>query len=337
VRLLSAGLILALAAAGCASTASDGNPPRRDPETARRQDAEAGVIFDRAQALCAQGNVEDARDLFQEVWEDYPGSPLAPEAQYLAADCAYRAGRLYGAGDLFLRYVEDRPLSAHVADVERKLYDIGDRLIEEGKRGLWGLGIFTSSEEGVHVLRRMATLLPTGPGADDALMRIGRWYAEEREYTSAELTLDELLKNYPSSEWRLQARFLLGWTYRNDNRGPEYDGEKLRRARAEYRAYLEIASSDPDRAAEYAEGIASAKEEIAAIDADLARKALLRARFYRRTGKDAAALTVLREAARRWGDTEPGRECAERAADLAGELGVPEAPDPAPAPEEKPQ
>jgi TolA-binding protein len=341
VRLLPAALVLGLAAAGCASTATGpgGLPPPRDPETVRREEAAAGKTFDHGRSCMDGKDWDAAKDCFKSVYENYPGSPRAQEAQYLAAECAYRAGRFYGAGELFLKYAEDCPLSAHVGEVESRLYEIGNRLVEDGRRGLWGLGIFTTSEQGIHVLRRLATLLPTGPYADDALMRIGRWYAEEREYVSAEMTLDELLKNYPSSEWRLQARFLLGWTYRSDNRGPEYDGEKLRRARAQYAAYVELASSDADRAAEYAEGIASANEEIAAIDADLARKSLLRARFYRRTGKDAAALTVLREAARRWGDTEPGKECARRAEDLAADLGeaAPPAPAPAPAPEEPPK
>ena len=325
-RPLLATLLLAAAAAGCASTGGDGTGAPPDTETAKRLESEAERVFAEAEALREREEWDDARDLFRDVHEDYPGSPLAPEAQYRAAECAYRADRLYAAGELFAKYIEDRPLSPHVETVERRLYDIGDRLIEDGRRGLWGTGIFTTSEEGVHLLRRLATLLPTGTWADDALLRIGRWYAEERDFVGAEMTLDELLKDYPASEWRLEARFLLAWTFRTDNRGPAYDGEKLRRARAHFSEYLHQATRDPDRAAEYADRIAAAREEIAAIDADLARKALLRARFYRRSGRYGAALAVLREAARQWGATEPGGECARQAEELAAEQGEREAP-----------
>lgn len=333
MRVLPALLLAAAAAAGCAS--STAVAPPKDPETVRREEGEASALYARGEALRAAEEWDDARSLYREVFEDYPGSVLAPEAQYLAAECAWRAGRLYAAGELFAKYIEDRPLSPHVDEVERRLFDIGIRLVEEGKRGLWGTGIFTTSEEGVHVLRRMVVLLPTGPRADDALMEVGRWYAVQRDYPGAEAALDQLLKSYPGSEWRLQARFLLAWTYWSDNRGPAYDGEKLRRSRAHFAAYVEQASLTPVRAEEYAEAIAAAKEQIAAIDARLAEKALLRARFYRRTGKDLAALTVLREAVRRWGGTVPGAECAEKADALTAELGLelPEAAPPPPAEE----
>ena len=160
------------------------------------------------------------------------------------------------------------------------------------------------------------------PGADTPTFLEGPSFDTEGNLWVVDIPWGRLFKIAPDGEVSL---------------GAEYDGEKLRRARAEYAAYVELASSDPDRAAEYAEGIASAKEEIAAIDADLARKALLRARFYRRSGRDAAALTVLREAARRWGETGPGRECARRAGDLAAELGEPPAPETPPEPEEPPK
>ncbi len=337
LRPLALALLLA-SAAGCSTTnpGANGLPPPPDPETARKADAEAAATYAKAAALMEKEEWDDARGLFKDVYQDYPGSPLAPEAQYLAAECSYRDGRFYGAGELFAKYAEDRPLSTHVEVVEKRLYDIGMRLIEDGKRGLWGLGIFTSSEEGVNVLRRLATLLPTGSYADDALLQIGRWYAADRQFLSAEMTLDELLKDHPSSEWVLEARYLLAWTYRADNRGPEYDGEKLRRSRAQFSAFIELASSEPDRALDNADRIAKAKDEVVAIDADLARKALLRARLYRRTGMDTAALTVLREAFRKWGGTEPGKECGRKADALAEELGLPAEPAPAPPPAEAP-
>ena len=152
-------------------------------------------------------------------------------------------------------------------------------------------------------------------------MRIGRHFAEMRDFVGAELVLDELLKNHSDSEWRLEARFLLAWTYRHDNRGPEYDGEKLRRARAHFLTYAEQAGSHPDRATEYAEQIQAARDEARRIEADLARKALARATLYERLQKPEAALFVLEDASRRWGGTEPGQECARRAQELEASLG----------------
>lgn len=322
-------LAAALAAAACAS-APTGDPGAAPKPLDPKSLSEAAALFDRATALREKGEWDDAKDLYQEIHEDYPASPLAEEAQFQAAECAYGDERYAAAGELFGKFMQDRPLSTRVGIVEKRLYDIGDFLIEDGRRGLWGTGIFGSPGEGIAVLRQLATLIPSGTWADDALLRIGRTYAQDRDFAGAEATLDELLKNHPYSEWRLEARFLLAWTYREDNRGPEYDGEALRRARAHFRTYVEQASADPGRAAEYADRIRAAREEIGAIDADLARKALARARLYRRMGRPQAALAVLQEAARQWGATEPGKECAAQAGELATELGVASPASPAP-------
>jgi outer membrane protein assembly factor BamD (BamD/ComL family) len=326
-----AGLLLLPVLGGCASTKID-PLTEQDRAALRQADSDAAALFARGETLRADGKWSDARKAFTVVHEDFPASPLAGEAQFQAAECAYGDGRYYAAGQLFKTYIEDRPLSPHVNLVEKRMYDIGEYLIEDGKRGLWGMGIFETSGDGIALLRNLSSLLPTGTYADDALMRVGRWYAAERDYTGAELTLDELLKNYSDSEWRLEARLLLAWTFRRDNRGPEYDAERLRRSRAHFLAYVTEASVTPDRALEHAADITAATAEVTAIEGDLARKALARATLYERMEKPDAAVFVLEQAAREWGRTEPGRECVERAASLRASLGRPVAPPPAPAP-----
>ena len=323
---LAAPLLACLAAAGCASAGID-LPPPADAATL----AAAEALFQMAQGLREKSKFDDARDLFREVRDSYPGSPLAAEAQYLEAECAYADGSYTGAGELFAKFAEDRPFSRHLPVVERRLYDIGEWLIEDGKRGIFGLGFLTTSDDGVNLLRRQQILLPTGTLADDALWRVGRWHAENHAYEDAQLVLQDLVRSYPSSEWRLEARFLLGWAYRHDNRGPEYDGEKLRRARAQYMEYVNAASADPVRAAEYRDRIDKAREQIQEIDGVLAEKALARARLYTRAGQPTAALHVLRSAVARWGNTEKGQECARQAESLSREVLAASAPSLAPA------
>ncbi len=332
--LVAAALALAVATLG-GCTLGPGSPPPVSTEGVRRAEDDAASLFARAEALRERGEWDEARSTFTAVTEDYPASPLATEAQFQAAECAYGARRWWPAGMAFGQFMEDRPLTEKVAIVEKRMYDIGDFLVEDGKRGLWGTGVFEYSDQGIQILRRLATVMPTGNYADDALMRIGRYYAEVRDFEGAEQTLDELLKNYPDSEWRLEARFLLAWVCREDNRGPEYDGRKLREARAHFRTFVDRASQTAAAKEEYADRIAAANAEVEAIDGDLARKALARAALYERMERPEAALFVLEEAARTLGRTAPGRECAERAAALGKRLGVqrpaapPEPPPPA--------
>jgi outer membrane protein assembly factor BamD (BamD/ComL family) len=324
LRPLAALALAGFAAAGCASTGLE-EPTPVDAATLRAAEA----LFQQAEALRSKQDFDDARDLYRDMRDAYPGSPLAAEAQFLEAECAYADRSWAGAGELFAKFAEDRPFSRHLPIVEKRLFEIGQWLIEDGKRGFLGLGILSTSDQGIALLRRQQILLPTGVFADDALFRVGTWYAENHSYEDAQVVLQDLVRSYPSSEWRLAARFLLGWAYRHDNRGAEYDGEKLRRARAQYMEFVSAASSDPARAAEYAKKIAAAREAVDEIDGVLATKALARARLYRRVGNDTAAVFVLKSAAARWGNTAPGQECARQADSLSREVQAAAVPAPA--------
>jgi outer membrane protein assembly factor BamD (BamD/ComL family) len=295
-RLLSIALLAALLAlvSGCAIFGS------------KKVDETPAQMYERARELFREEQWEDAEDVFADVWEDHPGSPLAADARFYEAECRYGRGKYNGAYELYKRFLEQHPLSPHSPLIQRRLYDMGTYLIEEGKTGLFGM---TYSGEGVEILDYLVSAFPHGDLADDALV-----YAADHEWRTEHPLraighLHDLIDQYPGSEWALEARLRLARAYRDVNRGTKYDAEALKRSKAQYLAYIELVSSDSAREREYADLLALAREELALVVEELAQKMLDAADFYLRTGKVDAAQAELRNLVRE----HPGTRAADEA------------------------
>ena len=266
--------------------------------------------YEYARELFRQEKWEEADDAFGDIWQDHPDSPLAADARFYEAESRYGRGKFNGAFDLYKRFLEAHPLSPHSPLIQRRLYDMGTFLVEDGKNGLFG--VLTYSEEGIQMLDYLVSAFPHGDLADDALI-----YAADHEWRARQPLraighLHDLIDQYPGSEWALEARLRLARAYRDVNRGIRYDGDALRRAKAEYLTYIELVSADAAREREYATLLSDARIELAEVEELLGRKMLEAADFYLRTGKPDAAQAELRNLVRDHPSTTAAAEAQER-------------------------
>jgi outer membrane protein assembly factor BamD (BamD/ComL family) len=298
--------LLTVVAAGCQSASRD----RSVPIPTEKPVAEARRLFAEAGRAYKEKRYDDAVDLYEDVYEGWPNSTLAPEAEYWAAESLYHDEELYASFKAFKRFLELYKLYARIDKIEARLYRTGVRLIEEGRGGLLGMGIFRTSDQGVEVLRYLVEQFPNGRYPDDALMAIGRYHRWTPDLPGAVETFKTLLDRYPRSEWRLQARLLLAASYRELNRGAPYDPGALRNARVHYVKYAEEASADPARATQFARRIELAKRRVVEIDETLGAHELLVARWYLHLEEVDAAAFYLTRAASIYAETEAGREAA---------------------------
>jgi len=267
-------------------------------------------MYERARELFRTEEWSDAEDIFADVWKDHPDSPLAADARFYEAECRYGRGKYNGAFELYRRFLDAHPLSPHAPLIQRRLYDMGTYIIEEGKEGLFG--VLTYSEEGIAMLDYLVSAFPHGDLADDALV-----YAADHEWRSKQPLraighLQDLIDHYPGSEWALEARLRLARAYRDVNRGSNYDADALKRSRAQYLTYIEIVSSDAAREREYADLLAQARQELAAVEELLAQKMLEAAEFYLRTDKPDAAQAELQNLVRDHPGTNAAAEARRR-------------------------
>lgn len=98
--------------------------------------------------------------------------------------------------------------------------------------------------QAIEVLKPYTT---TGSGAADidrAVYLLGRCYLKQKEWGSAELEFDKMLREYPESDSAASAMFRLAEAYFGQSRGPDFDQEYTLKALTQWQAYLRDAPED---------------------------------------------------------------------------------------------
>lgn len=290
-------LLIAALLTGCASSSKVAVPEGASP----------AEMFALAEQARGAGNLGGAEDLFELVYEDHPSAPEAKAAEWLAAECAYEQEDLKRARKRYQDYHDTHPLD-RLGEIEERMYDIGVRLYEGGVSGLLGLGILPTTEDGILTLTWITESLPNGSRADDSFFYMGERRLEGHLFEEAALFFEELLTRYPESEWRYEALFQKGTAHLRENRGPAYDLDSLVAGRREFSAYVREVERDPGRRAEYADRLAEARANLAEIDARVAEKNLIIARFYLSLERESSAEPYLRASAEEYAGTDAGQE-----------------------------
>jgi len=266
-----------------------------------------------ADALMEDGNYARAGRYYEAIASDFPRTPEAGAAEWLMAEAAYRDGELKTAQEFYQEYYTSHPLE-NLGVLGERMYSIGVERFERGRGGLVGLGIFPTSERGLKALEWVTQKLPNGTRADDAYFFIGKARIRYYEFDEAVMNFDQILTRYPQSEWVHEARFLRGESYMAINRGPPYDRDSLLRARRDFREYIRIIERSEALRTEYADRLETAKARVAEVTERLGRKSVLIADFYRSQERFEAERLYLEAAAKRYPETEAGKEAAGRLA-----------------------
>jgi hypothetical protein len=184
----------------------------------------------RVQALQAEGDTEAVAELGGRIAEsgDAKASDRA-EAAWLAAEAEFALGE---HGKAFQRYryvLENAPWSTHAAEVEGRLFAIGQAFFDSPEYGGW----FSDRARGVDALETLQAHFRTSDRADDALKLVGDYFARDEvaEYGEASLVYERVAEEYPESEWAERCLWLAGHCNLLLAGGPEYDRNDLLRAR----------------------------------------------------------------------------------------------------------
>ena len=116
---------------------------------------------------------------------------------------------------------------------------------------------------------------------DDAIFLLGESHLLAKEYASAELEYDRLLRDYPESDSSAAASFRLGEAYAGQSRMEDFDQEFTVKALEQYQRYLRDYPGDWRNA--------EAQTRIAQLRTRLARKLLNTGTLYVKLNEPAAA------------------------------------------------
>jgi len=282
-----AGLALALAALGCVSE------PLGDPKTA----------LARLEALKAEGDTDGVAELGGYLAEakDAP-PPDRAEGAFLAGEADYELGELSKAFQRYRYVLENAPWSRHAAEIEVRLFAIGQAFFDDPKYGGW----FGDRARGVEVMETLQAHFRTSERADDALKLVGDYFAREdvANYGEASLVYERVAEEYPSSEWAERCLWLAGHCNLLLAGGPEYDRNDLLRARTLLDRSLK----------RYPRGVAAqfSKDDLLVVIDELAQAELYVADFYARRGETDGESLRLANAALLYPETTAGQQARER-------------------------
>ncbi|MFT7462600.1 MAG: tetratricopeptide (TPR) repeat protein [Pseudohongiellaceae bacterium] len=185
---------------------------------------------------------EQASDLAEAVlmgdFEETFSAEALAEAAWVAAEAEMALGLDVKAFKNYRQLLETAPWSPHVVSIERRLFEIGERLLYDERYG----GFFDSRGRGVEVLTLLQVHYRHSDLADDALRDIAAYFASEgiEEWLEASLTYEQLFDEYPDSEWAerslwLAAHYRLKMVY-----APGYNQNGLLKAQELLRTSLRV-------------------------------------------------------------------------------------------------
>ncbi|MHC4589852.1 MAG: outer membrane protein assembly factor BamD [Planctomycetota bacterium] len=245
-----------------------------------------------ARKALAAGDAKGAENLAGAWIDQHERSPLLAEAYLLRGD-ALRAQKSYYKALFDYEYVaRGYPASeAFVTVVEREL-EIGTLYARGTKRKMWGMRILDAGDVAEELLIRVQERMPGSQLAEQAALELADYYFGRRKMNLAVEMYSIFLETYPASDEVSKARKRLIYAHLATFKGPEFDASGLHEARAKLRELIVL---EPAAAADF-----EAESLLTRLDESDARKMLLTARWYLRTGDPVAAELMVRRLVERY-------------------------------------
>lgn len=191
------------------------------------------------QSFLIEKNYEQAYRAFDVLtYDNFPESPLVPEAQYKAAYCLLQLDRLEEGTDRYNRFLANFPNSAYTTAA---YFDLGT--------------IYTRQKDYDNAIQNYQLAIQNTDNVDlkaEIQYEIGDNYMEAEDYANAVAAYRMVLEQYPESQYVPAARFNVGEGYMkfaaaNSKANKTADEENYRNAVA---AYQDSINEDPGSAYE---------------------------------------------------------------------------------------
>jgi outer membrane protein assembly factor BamD (BamD/ComL family) len=295
----------------------DGWTPRA--ETA---DPAAEREFAAAEALFQQGKLAEAERAFARIARKKKETAWGEKAQFYLAESQYQRGHYVAAHDSFERLVATYPGTRYLEKLTAREYDIARAWMADApdrpgpplpwtSRFTGGLPLLDAGGNALAVLEHVRHHDPTGPLADDAVLRIADHHYATGDYESAALYYDQLITDHPKSPLLRRAQLASIDSKLKAYIGPEYDGTGLEQAR---QTVQQTMATFPERQASTDNELYHTLDLIADQQAE---RTYVAGRYYRRAGKVASAEYYFGMIPQRWPKSPWAAKAKEQLAQLA--------------------
>ena len=205
---------------------------------------EAEAEFKAAEKLFQQGKFPEAEAEFKTLAKKRKGSEWGEKAQYYLAESYYQRGKLVWAHDAYEKLVADYPGTQYLDKLISREYAIAqswfgiyDPKAKPEDQIPW-TGRFDgrrptldTNGHAIQALEHVRHHDPTGPLADDAVLRIAEEHEKQKDFEGAAIYYDQLSTDHPKSPFVQRAHLAAIDMRMKAYLGPEYDGSGLEKAR----------------------------------------------------------------------------------------------------------
>ncbi len=269
-------------------------------------DPKATAEFQAAERLFQQGKLQEAETAFKTIAKNRKGSPWGEQAQFYVAEAQYQRGNYVSAHTSFEQLFHDYPGTEYIEKMVSREYAIAEIWLAQAdpktpaeKKFPWysrfdGRQPFLDTHgNALQALEHVRHHDPTGPLADDAVLRIANQYVSDGDYEMAAMHFDQLSTDHPKSPFVQEAQLASIDARIKSYLGPEYDGSGLEKARELIKQTM---ASFPDRPADNEK----LYHTLDVINDAEAEKTYTIASYYRRTGKVTSAEYYFGKVRQRW-------------------------------------
>ena len=259
----------------------------------------------------ADGEPGEAVDIGEEFLDENAEDPRREEVMVLLGRAEMDEGDYFDAFERFEAYLGEYPNGKYIERALQREYEIGVAFLEGRKRRVLAVLSVPGAPDGVDILERVIEHAPQSRVASEAMRRLGGFSRSRGKHNLAGETYDQYLKMFPRSKRAAEVMLKAARATYESYEGPEHGDTPLIEAEQRFRHFAE---RYPDRAR--AEGVPGTLEQIAELRAG---KLIETAEFYRRVGRDEAAVYYYRNTVKRYPDTGS----AEKARRMLDGMGVP--------------
>ena len=172
---------------------------------------EAAALFSKAEAEEAKGEVKDAIDLYEDVADDYPVSPMAGEARYRQAKLLDQRGKRRDAFEAYGLFLKHHPQHPKHSDVLKRVFEIAIG----AKRGdiqtnFLGIKGELPLKETLLMLESVKQYAPQSDMAAKAQYAIGELYLREKKYNLSVANFRKVAEDHRSHPLAPEALFRVG-------------------------------------------------------------------------------------------------------------------------------
>ncbi|MBF0532010.1 MAG: outer membrane protein assembly factor BamD [Candidatus Omnitrophica bacterium] len=253
---------------------------------------------------------KEAINEFHKLIKHYPLARQAPEAQFYIGQCYEDQGKLYQAVNEYQIVVDKYPFSERSAEVVKRQYAIGERILEGKANRSQLMDALTGKEDDViEVFKKVIKNAPYGELAPPSRYKIGLYLQEKKLYQEARDEFEKVTNDYPNNEWAKAAKYQIAMSDAKRSTAAQYDQKVTQTAVDELKKFV---TDHPD-----AELTDTAKQEIGNLREKEAQNQFVIAEFYVKQKNFTAARIYYNNVLNDYGTTSWMKKAAQRLKEIA--------------------